>query len=390
MSLFKLLVFLSKGDKGYFDMPVSKQKDYLRQLGDPSDNIDRSYKQYKCQNLLSSKWKVYSFNFLSIIVTPIALFTLFIKGLFTKPARHIDALASMSINSHLFDGELLKEFDSVDDKLWGEGKSLSYKDFRFVFKIIRKGLLSPYFACKSIILVSIYSEMIRRYTPKALLAHCEFSFSCSLLTEYCRQKGVEHINTMHGEKFYYIRDAYVNFDRFYIWDAHYKETLVSIKAEPKQFRIFIPKSLKFDCDKYTNQYCFADYKYYLQIYNEDELKQIISILRELEKNGETFKMRPHPRYSDMKLLHSLLDNEHIENPKEIGIEESISNSNYVIGSFTTVLNQAYYSGRTAVLDDVVYKDQYVKLSDIQYILTKKNVLLLSELKKNEKGNEKSD
>lgn len=379
MSWIKLLVFLSRGDKGYFDMPVSKQKYFMNQLGEPTDNIDRSYKQYKCQNFLSSKWKVSFLNLFSLIIMPIVLFVLCIRGIFSKPIRHIDALASLSFNYHLFNEDLLQEFESYDDNLWGTGKSLQLNDIPFVLRILRKGITSPYFVCKSIVLVAIYSDMIRRYSPKALLAHCEFSFSCSLLTEYCRLKGVEHINTMHGEKFYYIRDAFVNFDRFYVWDSHYKDTLVSMKAEPNQFRVFIPKSLKFDCDKYTNLSSFADYKYYLQVCSEEELRQIISLLKKLEKGGKKFKVRPHPRYSDMKVLNKLLDGKHIENPDEVGIEESISNSRYVIGSFTTVLNQAFYSGRIAVLDDVVFNKQYEKLSEIQYILTKKDILHLSNL-----------
>lgn len=380
MNYFKLMVFIQKGDKDLFGIPVSQQKSFLQKLGAPRDDIDRSFKQYQCQNLFTKKWKIFLLNISSLILAPILLLALLTKGLFVRKGASIEAIASFPLEMNIFPVELLREF-KVDDTKWGKGRSLQMSDVSFLMKIFLRGLFHPYFVCKSFYILSSYSDMITKHTPKALLAHCEYSFSSSLLTAYCHKKGVLHINTMHGEKFFYIRDAYVNFDRFYVWDEHYKNLFAEMNAEPSQFRVFTPMSLKFDCNRYVNKNSYADFKYYLQICNESELCQIISILKDLEVEGKTFKLRPHPRYSDMKLLHKLLDNNHIEVPSEVRIEESIANSRYVIGSFTTVLNQAYYSGRTAVLDDVVFKEQYEKLKEIRFVMTEKDTIKLSELMK---------
>ena len=217
------------------------------------------------------------------------------------------------------------------------------------------------------------------YVCHSFKSQIEYSFSSSLLTAYCHKKGVLHINTMHGDKFFYIRDSYTHFDRFYVWDEHYKSLLISMMAEPSQFRFFIPEFLKFDITKYENKDYYADYKYYLQINTEEELKGILHSMKRLEGTGASYKLRPHPRYSDMNLLHQLIDESHIENPKQVSIQESVANCKCVIGSFSTVLTQAYYSGRGVVLDDITYKERYEKLRDMQYFLSNKHTLRLSDL-----------
>lgn len=378
MNYFKLMVFIQKGDKDLFGIPVSQQKSFLQKLGAPRDDIDRSFKQYQCQNLFTKKWKIFLLNISSLILAPILLLALLTKGLFVRKGASIEAIASFPLEMNIFPVELLREF-KVDDTKWGKGRSLQMSDVSFLMKIFLRGLFHPYFVCKSLYILSSYSDMITKHTPKALLAHCEYSFSSSLLTAYCHKKGVLHINTMHGDKFFYIRDSYTHFDRFYVWDEHYKSLLISMMAEPSQFRFFIPEFLKFDITKYENKDYYADYKYYLQINTEEELKGILHSMKRLEGTGASYKLRPHPRYSDMNLLHQLIDESHIENPKQVSIQESVANCKCVIGSFSTVLTQAYYSGRGVVLDDITYKERYEKLRDMQYFLSNKHTLRLSDL-----------
>ena len=378
MNYFKLMVFIQKGDKDLFGIPVSQQKSFLQKLGALRDDIDRSFKQYQCQNLFTKKWKIFLLNISSLILAPILLLALLTKGLFVRKGASIEAIASFPLEMNIFPVELLREF-KVDDTKWGKGRSLKMSDVSFLMKIFLRGLFHPYFVCKSLYILSSYSDMITKHTPKALLAHCEYSFSSSLLTAYCHKKGVLHINTMHGDKFFYIRDSYTHFDRFYVWDEHYKSLLISMMAEPSQFRFFIPEFLKFDITKYENKDYYADYKYYLQINTEEELKGILHSMKRLEGTGASYKLRPHPRYSDMNLLHQLIDESHIENPKQVSIQESVANCKCVIGSFSTVLTQAYYSGRGVVLDDITYKERYEKLRDMQYFLSNKHTLRLSDL-----------
>ena len=64
------------------------------------------------------------------------------------------------------------------------------------------------FSLKVTIKVAGYSFMITKYQSKAIVVHNEYSFTSSILTAYCETRNVLHINVMHGEKMYYIRDSY--------------------------------------------------------------------------------------------------------------------------------------------------------------------------------------
>lgn len=379
MNVFKLLNILQKGNKSLFDIPIEKQKDFLVKLGHPVDDIDRSYKQYLSQNLFVPKYKVLLLNIVFAFIYPFQIIYLLSKGLFIRQKRYIECLASLKLSENFFSQELLKEFKEVNDSVWGRKYSLRLYDFPFIIKIIKKGFKHPYFISKSIILLSSYSDMIYRFSPKALLAHCEYSFTSSLLTSYCDKMHVEHINTMHGEKLFYIRDAFVHFHRFFVWDKHYVDLFMEMGAEHSQFKIFIPKRLCFECSEYENKLKFTDYKYYLTVYNEEQLKQIVKSMNSIQKSGNSIKYRPHPRYSNMILLRKYVSDEFIEDSEVVSIEESISNSNYVIGSYTTVLNQAYYVGKHVVLDNVAYHDEFLKMKKLKYILANMNCMTLTSL-----------
>lgn len=378
MNYFKILRFLQKGDKNLFDVSVEEQKQFIGSLGIPHDDIDRSYKQYRCQNLYVPKWKSLMINIVFLFAPIFLLLFYLVKGFFVRKVSQKDAIASLKVEYNYYAPELLEEY-KVDDSVWGKCGSLKVGDLGFINKVLSKWFASPYFVSKSIFLLAEYSDMITKYSPSALLAHCEFSFTSSLLTAYCESKGVEHINTMHGEKLFYIRDSFFRFSRCYVWDEHYVDLFTLMKAEESQFRICVPECLVFDCKRFENIKYYADYKYYLAVFSEEELKQIISTLQQKVPTGKTFKLRPHPRYSDVNMLMRFVSEDNIERPEDVTIQESISNCEFVIGSYTTVLNQAFFSGKTVVLDDVAYEEQQKKLSEMQYFLASQNTLHLSKI-----------
>ena len=53
MKLIDVLNTLDKYNKHQFDIAVDEQIGYMSSLGKPKDDIDRSYKQYLCQNYFS-------------------------------------------------------------------------------------------------------------------------------------------------------------------------------------------------------------------------------------------------------------------------------------------------------------------------------------------------
>ena len=102
-------------------------------------------------------------------------------------------------------------------------------------------------------------------------------------------------------------------------------------------------------------------------------------LKGLENKGYKISIRPHPRYSNMKLVNKVLRDFYIEETKTISIEQSILQTRNAIAAYSSTLNQAYHSGIQVVIDDVSRPWLYEMLKDLDYVMLKKNPLLLSEL-----------
>ena len=182
----------------------------------------------------------------------------------------------------------------------------------------------------------------------------------------------------HGEKLLYIRDAFFHFDECYVWDEHYVKMLTRLMAEPTQFKVAVPSSLKIDTTAYQNRSCYADYKYYLAADNENEIKSIVESMSFAKREGKSVKYRIHPRYTDLNVLKKYVPESEIELPWEVNILDSISNLEYAVGSYTTVLVQAYLSGKKILLNDVTFKRRFGQLKDYGYILTKDDLERLSQ------------
>ena len=97
-----------------------------------------------------------------------------------------------------------------------------------------------------------------------------------------------------------------------------------------------------------------------------------------KRKGKSVKYRIHPRYTDLNVLRKYVSESEIEIPSEVNILDSISNLEYAVGSFTTVLVQAYLSGKKVLLNDVTFKKRFDQLKDYGYILAKDDVERLSQ------------
>jgi len=222
--------------------------------------------------------------------------------------------------------------------------------------------------------------MLRRYHPEVLICHAEFSFTSSVLTDYCRRNNVKHINVMHGEKCFSIRDSFFEYDECYVWDEFYVKLFEMQRCNINQFVIEVPPSLKIDTLQYKRPNCYADYKYYLWEDNQEKLKKIYDAFNDLRQQGKKVKFRLHPRYCDIDKVCQVIPIEEIEVPKDVTILESISNTSYVVGFLTTVMAQAYFSKIPLIIDDVAYKEDYEKAREYSYMLASKNLPVLSTVK----------
>ena len=202
--------------------------------------FSRSYCQYLCQKKIY-KLSYCFLNFLSFFIIKflIILFKFFPKKNIKKEKVDIIYFGTEKTIPKKF---LKYKIKKLENHLFLTEKDIKY----FKIDILKKSKRQYYFALKILLKISTYRYNIEKYSPRIFLVTSEYSWTSSLLTEFCEKNKISHINYMHGDKKYYIRDSFFKFHKCYIWDEHYEKIFCELKAFKKQFEIidyssFIPK-----------------------------------------------------------------------------------------------------------------------------------------------------
>lgn len=374
--LKKIAAIIEKKQNTVFKCPVEKQKKYVNHFKEPKNGIERSYFQYCCQMKLYGEPLHFLLNIASF---PLTIYYMIKLKAFCLEKECFDAVFfNDGKPENIIPDSILRKYKKII-VLPSNDRSLNKGDKKFLKEILKKYPLSWMFWLKIIIKISQYSYAIEKHSPKAIICCSEFSFTSSILTEYCHYRNVKLINVMHGEKLYDMHDSFAKFDEFYVWSQEYAELLCSLRFDENQFKIEIPKSLRIKKNKDIK--IKYDFTYYLGGETLEELVRIGEKLRIIKNNGFEVSVRPHPRYSNMSEVNRIFDFLDIENPKKITIEASLLQTRNAISLFSTVLTQTYYSeiGVGIIIDDLSAPDKYKKLSELQYIMLSVEHKLLSEL-----------
>ena len=274
LSSKELTGFLGKSNRTMFDCSYEEQKGLLDKLGPAIDDFDRSFKQYKCHCLFQSRGYLLCMNVLSFLMLPfLILYALVHCPFIRRQCGNYDAIAADGLIARL-PHELQGKYTILTQDISYDKVALRFKDILFPVKLFLKYPLHSFFVLKVTFKVSYYSYIFYKYSPQVMLVMNEYSYTSSVLTAFCEKYGVKHIDIMHGEKFFYIYDSYFRYHECWIWNDHYKKLFIAMQADPEQFHISIPPILRIDCDKYHNSALYADYKYYLQIFNEKQIQKI--------------------------------------------------------------------------------------------------------------------
>lgn len=374
--LRKIAVILEQKQNALFSYDINRQKNYIEELGIPKDDIERSYFQYKCQMQFNGKGMTFFLNFISFPLV-ILYWIKFSKKIKTDNFEKRNAVFFRDGKpKNILPKSLKNKYKYIESNPI-EGIVLTTKDKKFIKEIIYRFLFSWHFILKCLIKIGKYSFTIERYSPEAIIVCAEYSFTSSVLTEYCKQKKIKHINIMHGEKMYYMRDSFFRFDECYVWDEYYQKMLISLKAEKRQFVIEVPSSLKFE--KEATKIKIYDYTYYLGEESEEVLKKISKVLERLYLCGKKISLRPHPRYSNIKTIKKIFSFINIEDVKVISIEQSLLQTGAAISLYSTVLNQALCNSIPIIIDDITNIKNFKKLKELGYICLYKEHRLLSEI-----------
>lgn len=377
--LFDRLVNVFIG--GFLDMnspfgaDVSKASAYLWSFPEPKDDFDRSFYQYRCQSFLRKRFALWLLNMGCFFAIIPYIFICRFKKARTVESR--EALFCISIaDKSIIPESLLKEYESIKITSECEGYALNSFDVKFIWRCFLKHPFAFYLLMHLVFKISIYRYFIEKYKPKAIVTNGEYACTSSILTYYCEQQGISHIDIMHGEKLFHIRDSFFRFTKCYVWDEGYIELLKSLRADKNDYVVEVPPSLLFKRTEETNGLPMVDYSYIL--FGNEKLEEIADTLHQLKSIGYSFKVRPHPTYTDINKVQHLFIEDEIEDCT-VPISTSVLTSRNVISLYSTVLLQAYLSGVNVIIDDLHFPNEFNKLNDLKYMLISKNPKRLSNV-----------
>ncbi len=361
-------------------MGYRAQKEFINRF-DPKDDIDRSYCQYRCQMELSGRCLKLLYNIFSAFLFFIFLLIIREPKKKTEKENNVKALFVFSGDDSIIPMTIRRKYKIVKINKLDFNLYLSKEDKDFIIKIYKRYPFSYFFCFKSMLKIAMYKYQISKHSPKAIIVSSEYSFTSSILTAFCERYGIKHINVMHGEKLFNMRDAFFRFHECYIWNNHYKDLFIELKADPNQFIVEIPEFISSWNNK-ENIEKTIDYTYYLGDQKKEELKILKEALSILIRKGYKVAIRPHPLDSSMKVIKRYFNYNNgfiVESTQEISIKESLMRTKNAISMYSTVLVQAINNGIDIIIDDISNKIIYEKLRELKYIVFEYNHSLLSDL-----------
>lgn len=234
------------------------------------------------------------------------------------------------------------------------------------FKYYPKIIFYPDFIFSVIKWISIYSMFVKTYNPKKITGFMDGTFISSLMTYYLNEKGIQHVNCMHGEMFYYPRWAFSKFDIFYVYGNYWSQVYKRLNCEA-EFRIL-------ENEYYCNLYKLREKKPIVQrdslliLHNQilepntKEYLLLLKILKLLPKNVKIhFRYHPNEKPSGVKFFEALKQESNrygfkvnIDPNQSLQIHESISHAKFVIGRTTTALMEGWIAGCKVIYLNNVY------------------------------------
>lgn len=347
---------------------------YLNNLPEPIMDANRSYCQYRCQFFHRSRFFIFLLNTLSFFLFLPTVILLLTRKIHNNSSGYRDTAVFLMAEKYndLLPRKIMHTFRHIKYDGFNTRMILKREDVSYILHNMKYKPFAIFFWYKILLKLALYRGIVSQYSPVAIIAASEYSFSSSVLTHYCEFHNIEHINIMHGERLLQIGAGFFRFSRCYVWDTHYVNIFNALRADKDQFIVERPplfdlKTRKEEVEQMT------DLKYYLSAHTHDELLTIAANMVRLASCGYKVKVRPHPIYCIASVAEKFFDSEMLEDDKSITIDKSLALTRYVIGVNSTVLLQGYFQGKGLVFDDIVYHDRINLLKEYGYILLCKEV-----------------
>lgn len=369
-------------------MPYGEQMAYLQRFPEPKDDFERSYFKYKCfceYCYYGKKWTLAIYNLGAMLLLPSVYAKLRKANKNVELIDKVDAVIEnipKLPNTDVVPEELregyskVKEIEEIDYSealLTDVGEGI-YRElrrryfFRFYFRMIVLQKLGQ------------FCGYLKRYQPEAIAFYsCEREFSGPLQTQLCERSGAQYIAFMHGDYLSTLSFAFQKYSKYYVWDESYIRMFEALKCEAPM-PVYRPGKLKGIARAIREEDCEYFATYYFSDETKAEATRIHEVFDRFEKCGLRTKIRPHPRFSDTDMLRKVFSDIEIEDPAKCSLSDSVTKSLYTVGLNTTVLSEAYFSGKKVAIDDISNPEKYRDLDARGYIMMRRPHVLLSRLR----------
>lgn len=369
-------------------MPIKKQKKYLNTFHNPKDEYERSYYKYKCfckSIYYKRNWLLFVYNLGALCIYPFVYVYLVKKGRGKRRVNYfVDAVVENVPRLPNYDvipseiKEKYKEIHEITDVNYQDAY-LSSVSLKICKELRKRYFWSYYFRLITTFKLAQFNQYIQDYNPKAIVFYsCEREFSGPLQTLLCAEEGVNYESFMHGDYLYDIAFAFQKYSLYYTWDRLYNNMFDSLRCA-SQMIIYKPEKLKGTAKLNKEGDCSYFATYYFSDETRESVEIIYNIFRKFTELGLRCKVRPHPRFSNLDFIQKIFKDIEVENYLEYNLDDSISDTLYIIGLNTTVLSQAYFSGKKVVIDNISMKNNFRDLKEKSYIMINRPHILLSNL-----------
>lgn len=370
--------------------PSRKAQDaYLSKFEVSDNHYENSYNKYKCVCFFHySKTMLFFYN----VASALLYLPMYLKLGRTKRNQAGEKINNLlvikkgkTIGTDDIFPEELKEQYTVREYFVDYNKIFLDSDAKKILRVARKKHpFSFYYNLVLMIRMATQCSIINENSPSVVCTYvCEREFSDPLLTLYSEQRVVQYYGFMHGDFMYQIDHAFMQFSCYWVWDKHYLKMFKELKCN-QPMRVYTPgkykplveaSPLESDYEFFATYYCSGETKASI-----DKLKVIFDAMKSCGKNA---KIRPHPRFSNYEHIKQVLSEYAIEDCSSCSLKESLESTYCCIAINSTVLSQAYHSGKPVIIDDLTNIVEFGKLKDEEYIMLDKANCYLSELLSNQ-------
>lgn len=362
-----------------------EQDEFLKQFNVSDDYFENSFNKYKCICY-------YHYNVAIKVLYNLGALIIFLPSYIYFNRKHLQLCSKDDSLVVVRKRELIKiddifpsalrsrynieEFEVNINRLF-----LDSSANKVLWKATKLHPLSFYYLFILMERLAIQSTIIHTRNPMIICNYvCEREFADPILTFYSSKFDVEYDGFMHGDYRFQVDHAFMKYDRYWVWDEHYIKMFNDLKCN-QTMKIYTPqKYMPMNIEIKNEGECSFCMTYYLSGEENNEILNNIKNTLDIFKNsGRKCKIRPHPVHSNYEYISLIFKDYYIEDVKNYSLGCSVEDTFFVVALNSTVLSQAYRSGKIIVIDDVSDKNTYLELSKKDYISYKQAQFLLSEL-----------